>query len=799
MWIIGIIYAILASIFGALGDILVRLSFIKEETFPEQERRPLYLRPIWIIGIFSAVILNVILSFASLRYASANIITPFAGLHIFWAFLFGQFFLKENINKSHVYGAICVIFGLILVLLFGIHDIQEFNIFQLIYMYSQPSFIFCSIISLILLVIFIYIALFGIVGDWKTISYDTSEGDIISNSPDNLNYSDTIIVNNTISIDKLSSNEINKLEKYSSVIEKHNNNFLEILGNSNLKSGIDKHLNGASYLMNSNNSEVATNMLNIYSTIKDSKEKNYIKSLYFNISNKKEVIISMIPRIYISSPIIRFCVCATSGLCGGYSNILIQNLMQIMATHSYGVFNYPALYIIFTTFFILALLQAIFWNLSLYNYEAIYAVPIVNSVLITSGGLCSLALYNEDLNTGSTMLSPIDGLCFMIGAIFIICGIFILSSSKKNNFKYEDKNIIALDHIEIGISNDNELKTQNNHMEKSEKIFTDKLENRRILFLKNITFPSISRDQITAIYSRISNKLFNKQSNEMIKYGLRYSSTKYNQNYNDQNTDFNEAIDTNFYLSEINHETISYDRDNERNILPNNIVNKDSDNMYDDDILEYECEIYNCEDTSTTSYSKATYIHDYSQKKIKSMVKSLSKLFEKSLINYKDRNNTNNINDDNRMQDLNNILHVDNQTNFCNHDNYEPSIIDEGLNISQHTSKIWGVGSSPQIFTLDNGEHDNNFDNEGGEYFETLISENITSEIELKESCKDDAGILEITNIEKYMDEGTQEISIREFLKEQTEIYKGKSQSPQLIQELIMEDENNITLDNLNS
>ncbi|EEA05778.1 uncharacterized protein CMU_027880 [Cryptosporidium muris RN66] len=760
MWIIGIIYAILASIFGALGDVLVRLSFIKEKNFPEQERRPLYLRPIWIIGIFSAVILNVILSFASLRYASANIITPFAGLHIFWAFLFGQIFLKENINKFHIYGAICVIFGLILVLLFGIHDIQEFNIFQLIYMYSQPSFIFCSITSSILLVIFIYIALFGIVGDWKTISYDESEGDMISNSPDNLSYLDTTNANNTVNIDKLSSNEINnKLEKYSSVIEKHNNDFLEILGNSNLKSGVDKHLNGTSCLVNNDNSEIAANVLNIYSTIKYPKEKNYIKSLYLNISNKKEVIISMIPRVYISSPIIRFCVCATSGLCGGYSNILIQNLMQIMATHSYGVFNYPALYIISTTFFILALLQAIFWNLSLSNYEAIYAVPIVNSVLITSGGLCSLALYNEDLNTGSTMLSPIDGLCFMIGAIFIIFGIFILSFSGKNHSKCEDKDIITLDHIEIGIDNSDELKIQNN-IEKMENIFTDKLDNKRMFFLKSVTFPSISKDQIATIYSRISNKLFNKQNSEMMKYGLKYSSTKYNQN-NDQSAN----------LNEIDHETIDIDRDHEKNILSNNIINKDSDNMYND-ILEYECEIYNCDDISTTSYSKVTYIHDYSQKKIKSMARSLSKLFEKSLISYKYKNNTNDINGD-RMQDLNNILHVNNQTIFCNN-NYKPSAIDEELNISQHTSKVWEVGSSPQIFTLDNGEHDN-VDNEGREYFETLVSKNVTSEIELKELHKDNTETLEVTNIGKYMDEGTQEISIKGSLDNQTGIYKSKS------------------------
>ena len=68
-------------------------------------------------------------------------------------------------------------------------------------------------------------------GDWKTISYDTSEGDIISNSPDNLNYSDTINANNTISIDKLSSNEINKLEKY-----------LSIRCTSNIHSSVDKQI-----------------------------------------------------------------------------------------------------------------------------------------------------------------------------------------------------------------------------------------------------------------------------------------------------------------------------------------------------------------------------------------------------------------------------------------------------------------------------------------------------------------------------------------------------------------------------
>eukprot|EP01068_Selenidium_serpulae_P013808 Selendium_serpulae@DN6012_c0_g1_i2.p1 len=88
MWLIGVTITIVGSFLGALGDILVRLSFTREDKKDEALRRPLIKRPLWLSGMFCSVVLDGVMTIVALNFTSAAIVTPFAGLHIFWKIAF---------------------------------------------------------------------------------------------------------------------------------------------------------------------------------------------------------------------------------------------------------------------------------------------------------------------------------------------------------------------------------------------------------------------------------------------------------------------------------------------------------------------------------------------------------------------------------------------------------------------------------------------------------------------------------------------------------------------------------------
>ncbi|KAH8740840.1 hypothetical protein FG386_003079 [Cryptosporidium ryanae] len=479
MWYIGISTALLSSISGGLGDNLIRLSYILENELDESERRPVVLRPMWLIGTFLSCILNAILVIISLNYTSAMVVTPFSGLHIFWSIIFSRYLLNEETKNRHYKGTFIVILGLLLIVMFGVKDVPAYTIYELEKLYVNPVFIVYCFLNLSLIMICMYVSFFGIVRDLVSDnSENTTENKLNTNKngfcenfkvnmKTNSDGGDLILINKNALHLKISNiknmiskgknkdldvtNPYNKVsdeyfngeetfnKDYKNALEyKHYNEYNETVVNISKSTFFDEaETEDNLYMNNSEHNRNVNGSLEYYKNLTletilyfDSKVKTITEIFERKSSN--------FPRIYVKLSVKRFCMCLVSGLCGGYTNILVQNLINVILLNGLNVLVHLLFYYLVTMIIILTCVQWLFWNSCLSSYQAIYVVPIINSVLIASSGFCNLILYYNIMNTlpenasssfnGFNKYASASQICFLIGQFFIISGIYIISN-----------------------------------------------------------------------------------------------------------------------------------------------------------------------------------------------------------------------------------------------------------------------------------------------------------------------------------------------------------------------------------
>ncbi|KAF8819575.1 hypothetical protein IE077_000807 [Cardiosporidium cionae] len=146
-WYIGVFCALVASFVGALGDNVVRLSFLREERRQRKIVRPYYKRPLWVFGEFLTIVCNPALTLAALKFSAASIVVPFGGLHIFWNVCLCGYLLRERLSRAEIFGSLVILMGIVLVVFFGTHEIPEYSVDRLITLMKQPMFIFYSVVA----------------------------------------------------------------------------------------------------------------------------------------------------------------------------------------------------------------------------------------------------------------------------------------------------------------------------------------------------------------------------------------------------------------------------------------------------------------------------------------------------------------------------------------------------------------------------------------------------------------------------------------------------------------------------
>ncbi|KEP67273.1 UNVERIFIED_CONTAM: hypothetical protein HHA_212200 [Hammondia hammondi] len=159
-WCIGVVLCLLSSFAGALGDNIVRLSFLKERGRSVYcSTRSLYQRPLWLIGTLLTVIVNPVLTLLALKLAAASIVLPFAGMHIFWNVILVGYLLREELLGVDIIGSLCIIVGIVVVITYGAHQLPPYTLASLTGMASHSAFtVYLLVSSLVVICLMFAIA-----------------------------------------------------------------------------------------------------------------------------------------------------------------------------------------------------------------------------------------------------------------------------------------------------------------------------------------------------------------------------------------------------------------------------------------------------------------------------------------------------------------------------------------------------------------------------------------------------------------------------------------------------------------
>ncbi|PHJ18750.1 magnesium transporter nipa [Cystoisospora suis] len=156
LWYIGVIVVALGSLAGAGGDTMVRHAYVKagNDATPKQMLKS----PMFVVGMLLTVVLDPLCTFVALLFAPSSIVTPFAGVHIFWAVFIAHFWLKEHMGWVEVLGSIGIVTGVILMVCFcgteaDIGSISAFDSYA-----STPGAIAYIAVSAFLLIVILILA-----------------------------------------------------------------------------------------------------------------------------------------------------------------------------------------------------------------------------------------------------------------------------------------------------------------------------------------------------------------------------------------------------------------------------------------------------------------------------------------------------------------------------------------------------------------------------------------------------------------------------------------------------------------
>jgi hypothetical protein len=147
-WVVGVLLSIAAAFFASLGDNFVKLSHLRakmiEHAHGAAAPPPLWKRPLWVVGIFCMVVLNVALSLASYAFADASLCIPFGGLHIVFN-LFLAYKLNGEVSSWRAVGyTMVILIGVTVVLVTGNHDSKYFTAHEMFLNLFDAAFLVCT-------------------------------------------------------------------------------------------------------------------------------------------------------------------------------------------------------------------------------------------------------------------------------------------------------------------------------------------------------------------------------------------------------------------------------------------------------------------------------------------------------------------------------------------------------------------------------------------------------------------------------------------------------------------------------
>ncbi|KAG9094402.1 hypothetical protein FRC06_010837 [Ceratobasidium sp. 370] len=138
---LGITIGLLASLVQSLGLTVQRKSHLLNQACAEEDRRPDYRRPLWLIGFGIFISSNILGSIFQIASLPVVILAPLGAVSLLWNAVFARLILGDVFSKYMVLGTIFIATGAVLIAVFGIVPESTHSLDDLLRLFRRPIFV----------------------------------------------------------------------------------------------------------------------------------------------------------------------------------------------------------------------------------------------------------------------------------------------------------------------------------------------------------------------------------------------------------------------------------------------------------------------------------------------------------------------------------------------------------------------------------------------------------------------------------------------------------------------------------
>ncbi|QRW05598.1 Magnesium transporter NIPA [Ceratobasidium sp. AG-Ba] len=138
---LGITIGLLASFVQSLGLTVQRKSHLLNQACSEEDRRPDYRRPLWLIGFGIFISSNILGSIFQIASLPVVILAPLGAVSLLWNAFFARLILGDVFSKYMVLGTIFIATGAVLIAVFGIVSEPTHSLDDLLRLFRRPTFV----------------------------------------------------------------------------------------------------------------------------------------------------------------------------------------------------------------------------------------------------------------------------------------------------------------------------------------------------------------------------------------------------------------------------------------------------------------------------------------------------------------------------------------------------------------------------------------------------------------------------------------------------------------------------------
>ncbi|ORX39949.1 hypothetical protein BD324DRAFT_615617 [Kockovaella imperatae] len=117
--LLGLVIVLIASVLNAFGLNLTKLDHMRQQAIPRRERKKDYLRLLWLAGMGTYIISQLVGSPLALRYLRPDWVAPLGSSSLIFNFLFANWLVGTPVTATDIRGTVVIVLGVILIMIFS--------------------------------------------------------------------------------------------------------------------------------------------------------------------------------------------------------------------------------------------------------------------------------------------------------------------------------------------------------------------------------------------------------------------------------------------------------------------------------------------------------------------------------------------------------------------------------------------------------------------------------------------------------------------------------------------------------